>query len=48
VNLALILFLIAFTIVVVRVMSGGNSKLYKKMERLPLEDDVYENEEENK
>jgi hypothetical protein len=47
-NLALILFLIAFTIVVVRVMSGRNRKLYKKMERLPLEDDVYENEEENK
>jgi len=35
----LILFLAAFTIVVVRVLFGANKKLYTKMERMPLEDD---------
>lgn len=45
-NLALILFLTAFAIVVVRVMSRANRKLYRRMERMPLEDEGYEKEEE--
>jgi len=47
-NLALILFLIAFFIVVFRVMSKKNQKLYKEMERLPLEDEEYEIKEDDK
>jgi len=47
-NLALILFLIAFFIVVFRVMSKENQKLYKEMERLPLEDEEYEIKEDEK
>jgi len=47
-NLALILFLIAFFIVVFRVMSKKNQKLYKEMERLPLEDEEYEIKEDEK
>ena len=47
-NLALILFLIAFFIVVFRVMSKKNQKLYKEMERLPLEDEKYEIKEDDK
>ena len=47
-NLALILFLIAFFIVVFRVMSQKNQKLYKEMERLPLEDEEYEIKEDDK
>jgi len=43
----LILFLTAFTIVVVRVLFGANKKLYDKMERLPLEDDDIIKEENN-
>ncbi len=41
-NLALILFLIAFFIVVFRVMSKGNKKLYEEMEQLPLEEEQYQ------
>jgi len=47
-NLALILFLVAFLIVVVSVMSKKNKKLYEEMERLPLEDEQYELKEDNK
>ncbi len=47
-NLALILFLVAFLIVVVSVMSKKNKKLYEEMERLPLEDEKYELKEDNK
>ena len=47
-NLALILFLIAFLIIIVRVMSKKNKKLYEEMERLPLEDEEYKVKEDNK
>jgi hypothetical protein len=40
--------LIAFSIVVFRVMSKKNQKLYKEMERLPLEDEEYEIKEDEK
>jgi len=34
--------LIAFSIVVFRVMSKSNKKLYEEMEQLPLEDEQYQ------
>ena len=41
-NLALILFLIAFFIVIFKVMSKRNKKLYEEMEQLPLEEEQYQ------
>mgnify|MGYP000459020987 CR=1 FL=1 len=41
-NLALILFLIAFFIVVFRVMSKSNKKLFEEMEQMPLEEEQYQ------
>jgi cbb3-type cytochrome oxidase subunit 3 len=40
-NIALILFLTAFAIVVFRVFSKRNKKLYEEMEQLPLEEESY-------
>lgn len=40
-NLALILFLTAFFIVVITVFSKKNKKIYEKMEQLPLEEDKH-------
>jgi len=36
------LFLIAFFIVVFRVMSKRNKKIYEEMEQLPLEEEQYQ------
>jgi cbb3-type cytochrome oxidase subunit 3 len=41
----LILFLIAFAIVVFKVMSKKNKKLYEEMEQLPLEEEHYQTQE---
>jgi len=39
------LFLIAFAIVVFRVMSKRNKKLYEELEQLPLEEEHYQTTE---
>ena len=41
----MILFLIAFTIVVFEVMNKKNKKLYEEMEQLPLEEEHYQTQE---